>query len=411
VNAREGRFDVAVTGVGLVTPAGIGVAENWRTVCAGRSTARRDTRLAGLPVDFSCRADGFDPDAVLGRRLTSRIDRHVQLALATTREALRDAALDPAGWDGQRVGVVFGCGLGGMTVWEAEHTKLLRDGPRRVSPRLIPAGAGNMVAGEIAIDCGATGPNFVTATACASGATAIGMGRELLRSGLCDVVLTGGTDANICALVVTPFARMGALSQRTDDPASASRPFDVDRDGFVIGEGAATLVLERAADAAARRAPVRALLSGFGATADAWHPTAPDPEGRGMARAVRAALRDAGVGADEVDHVNAHGTSTPLNDSIEARTMSRVLGKRPVLTSTKGVTGHTLGAAGAVEAVYTVLAMQDASIPPTANLECLDPEIDMDIVVDRPRSHGIDVAISNSFGFGGQNAVLLFTRP
>jgi 3-oxoacyl-[acyl-carrier-protein] synthase II len=405
------RFDVAVTGLGLVTAAGVGVAENWVQVCKGVSTASTDPGLAGLPVDFSCRVPGFDPEAMLGRRLTWRLDRHVQLAIVAAREALHDAGLRPGGWDAARVGVVLGSSLGGMPVWEREHARLLSGGPRRVSPRLIPLAGPNMVAGEVAIDCGAGGPNFTTASACASGATAIGTARELLRSGMCDVVLAGGAEANICPLLVVPFARMGALSRRLEDPAAASRPFDAERDGFVIAEGAAVLVLERVADAAARRARVRALVSGYGASADAWHSTAPDPQGRGVQRAVTAALRDATVLPDEVDHVNAHGTSTPLNDVVEARTMRRILGDRAPLTSTKGVTGHALGAAGAMEAAYTALTIEHGSIPPTANLTHLDPEIDVDIVTQTARPAAVEVAISNSFGFGGQNAVLVLTRP
>jgi 3-oxoacyl-[acyl-carrier-protein] synthase II len=406
-----GRFDVAITGLGLLTPAGIGIAENWRNITHGRPTASTDPELAGLPVDFSCRVPDFDVDAVLGRRLAVRLDRHVHLALAAAREALADAGLGRDTWDAARVGVVLGSGLGGMITWQRECEKLLKSGPRRISPRLIQAAAANMVAGEIAIDCGAGGPNFTTATACASGATAIGTARELLRSGRCDVVLTGGTEASVCPLVVAPFAQMGALSRRRSDPASASRPFDADRDGFVIAEGAAVLVLERPADAKARGAGIYALCSGYGATADAHHPNAPEPDGRGVARAITEALRDAGLGAADVDHVNAHGTSTPLNDLIETRTLCRVLGDRPVITSTKGVTGHALSAAGAIEAAYTALTIHHASIPPTANLSSVDEQIEMDIVMKEARPHRVEVAITNSFGFGGQNAVLLLTRP
>lgn len=411
MTATDSHFDVAITGMGLVTPAGLQVAENWVQVSKGVPTASRDPGLEGLPVDFSCRIPGFDADASLGRRLARRIDRQVQLALVAAREALRDACLPGAGWEAGRVGVVLGSALGGMLSWEREHAKLLTGGPRRVSPRLIPMAAPNMVAGEVAIDCDAGGPNFTTASACASGATAIGTARELLRSGMCDVVLAGGTDASICPLIVAPFARMGALSRRSEEPAYASRPFDVGRDGFVIGEGAAVLVLERPADAQARRARVRALVSGYGASADARDSIAPDPDGNGIERALQAALRDAGVTPAEVDHINAHGTSTPINDLVEARTIRRVFGDRPVVTSTKGVTGHTLGAAGAVEAVYTALTIEHGTIPPTANLVDPDPRIDLDVVTGAPRPAAVEVALSNSFGFGGQNAVLVLTRP
>jgi 3-oxoacyl-(acyl-carrier-protein) synthase len=307
--------------------------------------------------------------------------------------------------------VVLGCGMGGAWTWEEQHRRLLEHGPGRVSPMLIPMLVPNMVAGQLAMEFGARGPNLVTATACASGATAIGTGRDLLRSGACDIVLTGGTESGLTPLSIAGFAQMTALSSRCDDPAAASRPFDVDRDGFVAAEAAGVLVLERTDDAAARRAPVRAHLAGYGASADGYHITAPDPEGDGAARATGAALADAGIEPGEVVHVNAHGTSTPLNDRAEAAMIRRVLGDHVAVTSTKGVTGHALGAAGAIEAAFTVLAVQHDVIPPTANLESQDPDIDLDVVAKAPRETTVDVAVSNSFGFGGQNAVLVVTKP
>ncbi|MFF8911968.1 beta-ketoacyl-[acyl-carrier-protein] synthase family protein [Streptomyces sp. NPDC015032] len=404
-----GARDIAVTGLGLATPAGIGVAENWTRVLDAGPTAAPDPGLAGLPVDFNCRAADFDPVAHFGRRRAWRLDRYVQLALIAAAEAVHESGLDPAGWDGARVGVVLGNALGGTATFEQQVRTLDRQGAAAVSPMLVPMSAVNMVSGYVAMEFGALGPNLVTATACASGATAIGTARDLLRSGTCDVVITGGTEASLTPTVLTGFARMGALSKRRDDPAAASRPFDTDRDGFVAAEGAGVLVLEREADARARGARVRARLSGYGASADAHHATAPDPEGRGAERAIRTALRDAGVAPDEVDHVNAHGTSTPLNDLTESRVLKRVLGTRPAVTSSKGVTGHSLGAAGAIEAALTVLALEQGTVPPTANLDSVDPAIEVDIVAKAPRALPIGVALSNSFGFGGQNAVLVFT--
>ncbi len=400
-----------MTGLGLVTAAGTGVAANWARVKAAEPTAATDPRLAGLLVDIACPVTGFDPDRELGRRTAWRLDRYVQLALVAAREALRDSGLDPQAWDGGRVGVVLGNALGGTATYEAQTRNLIQDGPDQVSPMLVPMAAINMVSGQVAMDCGARGPNLVTATACASGTTAIGTARDLLRSGACDVVITGGTEASLTPAIVSGFARMGALSRRSGDPAGASRPFDAGRDGFVIAEGAGVLVLERLTDARARGARVRACLSGYGASADAYHATAPDPEGTGAQQAIVAALADAGVGPDEIDHVNAHGTSTPLNDVIEARVLNRVLGWRAAVTSTKGVTGHCLGAAGAIEAAYTVLAIENALVPPTANLDSLDAAIDIDVVTKAPREMCIEAAMSNSFGFGGQNAVLIFTKP
>ncbi|HSV64715.1 MAG TPA: beta-ketoacyl-[acyl-carrier-protein] synthase family protein [Mycobacteriales bacterium] len=400
---------IAVTGLGLVTAAGIGVEASWRGVCSGTSPAAKNPTLAGLPVDISCTVPDFSAAKHVGRRSTLMHDRFVQLAIAAAREAVADSGLDPRTWDGARVGIVIGCGLGGVATWEEQHRRMLDSGPTSVSALLIPMLVPNMVAGHLAMQLHATGPNFVTATACASGATAIGTARELLRTGSCDVVVTGGAEAGVSPLIVTGFAQMGALSTRLDDPAAASRPFDVDRDGFVIGEGSGILVLEREADARARGATVRARLAGYAASADAYHMTAPNPDGTQVRQALCSALADAGVAAEDVDHVNAHGTSTPLNDAAEARVLRGVLGERAAVTSAKGVIGHTLGAAGAIEAALTVLAMQHSTVPPTANLDSQDPEIELDIVVKSARHTTVDVAVSNSFGFGGQNAVLVFT--
>jgi beta-ketoacyl-acyl-carrier-protein synthase II len=402
---------VAVTGLGLVTPAGIGVEASWQGVLSGVSAAAPDPNLTGLPVDFSCRVPDFDGASLLGPKAARRLDRFVQLAVVAAREAIADAQLDPESWDGARVGVVLGCGMGGAATWEAQHRRMLEHGPERVSPLLVPMLVPNMVAGQLAMEFGATGPNLVTATACASGAPAIGVARDLLRSGACDVVLTGGAEAGLTPLSIAGFAQMGALSTRGADPQAASRPFDVDRDGFVAAEAAGVLVLERADDAVARRASVRAHLSGYGASADGYHITAPDPEGDGASRAMRAALADAGLGPSDVDHVNAHGTSTPLNDVAEAATIGRVIGDHVAITSTKGVTGHALGAAGAIEAAFSVLTIQHQVIPPTANLESQDPEVTLDVVAKAPRETSVEVVMSDSFGFGGQNAVLVVTRP
>lgn len=400
---------VVVTGLGLVTAAGIGVQDTWHGVCAGVSTAKRDPNLAGLPVDISCTVPDFHPATHIGRRSNLVHDRFVQLAILAAREAVASAGLDPRSWDGARVGVVIGCGLGGVSTWERQHTVMREQGPTAVSALLIPMLVPNMVAGHLAMEFGATGPNFVTATACASGATAISSASELLRNGTCDIVIAGGSEAGVSPLIVTGFAQMKALSRRLDEPAAASRPFDVARDGFVIGEGSGILVLERESSAQARNAPVLARLAGHGASADAHHMTAPDPEGVGVRKALNSALADAGVSAGEVDHVNAHGTSTPLNDAAEAQVLRKVLGSNPAVTSTKGVLGHSLGATGAVEAALTVLAIRNATIPPTANLQNQDPAVDLDIVSGSPRSQQVEVAVSTSFGFGGQNSVLVFT--
>ncbi|MBO0657443.1 beta-ketoacyl-[acyl-carrier-protein] synthase family protein [Streptomyces triculaminicus] len=406
-----GRPAVAVTGLGAVTPAGTDVGALWRAVCEGRSTATRDPGLAGLPVDFSCRVpEPFEP--TVGHRQLWRLDRFTTLALAAADEAVRDAGLSPATWDGARVGVVVGCGLGGAWAWEAQYRRLAEQGPESVSPLVVPMVIPNMAAGEIALVLGARGPSVVTATACASGASALAVAHGWLTQGLCDVVVAGGAESGSTPLMVTGFHRAGALSARTADPAAASRPFAADRDGFVMAEAAAVLVLERAEDARARRVRPRALLAGCGAATDAYHPTAPDPTGRGAEAAVRAALATAGLAPDDIGHVNAHGTSTPQGDAVEARLIARVFPHGPSVTSAKGALGHALGAAGAVEAVLTVLSLRQGTVPPTANTDAPDPALpDLDLVVKAPRTQDVVAAVSHSFGFGGHNVCLAFTRP
>jgi 3-oxoacyl-[acyl-carrier-protein] synthase II len=405
------RPRIAVTGLGAVTAAGVGAEATWKGLLAGRSTARTDARLAGLPVDFTCAASDFDGTALLGRRLTWRIDRFIQMGLVAAREAVADARLDPGAWDGARVGVVLGVGSGSNDTWGDEYAKLAAGRPTSVSPTTVPRSVVNMLAGEISTDLGALGPSLVIATACASGTTAIGIARGLLLAGACDIVVTGGAESPRSPLTAVSFSQLGALSRRCGDPAAASRPFDLDRDGFVLGEGAGVLVLEREADATARRAGVRAYIEGFGASADGHHHTRPDPGGAGLVRAILAALVEAGLAPDDVDHVNAHGTSTPLNDAVEARALRQVFHAPPPVTANKSVLGHAIGGAGAIEAVCTVLTLQHQVIPPTANLDKLDPDIDLDVVAGAPRRAPIRAAISNSCGFGGQNAVLALTAP
>ncbi|RYJ30489.1 3-oxoacyl-[acyl-carrier-protein] synthase KASII [Streptomyces sp. L-9-10] len=406
----QGSGTVAVTGLGVVTPAGHDEQSFWEGLCAGRSVARQLPELAGMPVDFACAVEGIDLDAVIGGRSVWRMARFVKLALIAARQAVADAGLDPASWDGGRVGVVLGVGVGGVSVLVDNALKLQADGPQAVSPVLVPMMIPNAAAGEVAIALKARGPSLAPATACASGATAIAVGRDLLASGQCDVVVAGGSEAVLTPLVVTAFARMGALSTRTGDPGGASRPFASDRDGFVIGEGAAMVVLEREADARARGRAPRALLAGAGASTDAHHPTAPAPDGRWAQVAVEAALRDAGWSTYDVEHVNAHGTSTPLNDTMEATLIDRVYPHRPSVTAPKGVVGHTLAAAGAIEAVATVLTLEHGVIPPIANVDAPAVEFDLDCVTKEPRRQWVETAVSHSFGFGGHNVALAFRR-
>ncbi|MEU1074648.1 MULTISPECIES: beta-ketoacyl-[acyl-carrier-protein] synthase family protein [unclassified Streptomyces] len=405
-----GRRDpVAVTGLGLVTPAGIGRDAAWAGLTAGLSTAADDPALSGLPVAFSCQVPGLDAAGLLGHRLARRLDRFTLFALLAAREAVSDAGLAPDGWDGARVGVVMGVGTGSIQGWQAEFDRLAAHLPERVSPLALPRSVPNMAAAEIALDLGAQGPNLVVSAACASGTSAIGLARDWLLSGSCDVVLAGGSESARLRMTAACFAQMRALSRRADSPATASRPFDRDRDGFVLGEGAAVLVLERVEDARARRTRPQALLAGYGASCDAHHFTAPHPDGDGAARALRTALSDAGLAPEDIGHVNAHGTATPQGDAAEHNALHQVFRRPPPVTALKGTIGHAIGGAGAIEAACTVLTLRHQLIPPTANLDTLDPALDLDVVAKVPRPQRMEAAVSNSFGFGGQNAVLAFT--
>lgn len=401
----------AVTGIGLVTPAGVGAEETWRRVCSGRPTAAEDPGLAGLPVGISCRVPGFDPRTHVGGTRPWQYDRFTQFALAAAREAVRDAGLEPREWDGARVAVVLGSAAGGVATYEEQCRRLVTSGHQAVSPLTLPGFLPNMAAGHLAIDLDAHGPVLHTATACASGGTAVATAATLLESGACDIALAGGSDAMITPLCATAFARAGALSRRAGDPAAASRPFDADRDGFVLAEGAGVLVLERREDAAARHAPVRALLTGHGATTDARYAVAPRPDGRWLRAALEQAVERAGAVPREVDHVNAHGTGTPRGDLAEAAALADLFGTEgPPVTSAKGVTGHTMGAAGAIEAALTVLTVQRQTIPPTANYRTPQPgTAAVDVVAGAPRPRRIELALSVSSGFGGHNTVLAFT--
>jgi 3-oxoacyl-[acyl-carrier-protein] synthase II len=405
------RVDAVVTGIGLVTPAGIGRAANWAAVCAGRPTARVLDELRTAPVDFaSVVPDSFDARRLAGRRAARNYDRSTQFALVAARSALRDARLDTARLDGARVAVVVGTAFGGVQTFEDNHGRLISAGPDAVNARFLPKGLANMVAGILSIELGAAGPSLVVSTACASGASALGIGLALLRSGAADIVACGGTDASVTPLHVAGFHKLRALAGvRGFPPSAASRPFDRDHGGFVLAEGAGILVLERETDAAARGARRYARLAGHATTSDAYHVTAPHPEGRGAKAAIRAACRDAGLAPEDVGHVNAHATSTPSGDTVEAAAIADVV-PGAVVTSTKGVTGHTLGAAGAIEAAYTALALHHQTVPPTANLcQPCEPAAALDLVTGSARSCRFDTAISNSFGFGGHNVVLAFT--
>ena len=406
---------VVVTGMGCVTPLGIGVEESWKSCVEGRSGVGPITRFdaAGLKTQIAGEVKGFDPSPYVPRREARKMDTFIQYAVVAARMALEDAGYEVPEEEAERVGVSIGAGLGGLPEIENQHKVLLESGPRRVSPFFIPMAIANLAPGHVAIQTGAKGPNLSIVTACATGAHSIGEAWHIIRRGDADVMLAGGVESTITPLAVAGFNAMRALSTRNEEPEKASRPFEKDRDGFVIGEGGAVLVLEDLEHARARGARILAELAGYGATCDAYHITAPDPEGDGAARCMEAALRSGGISPDEIDYINAHGTSTPFNDYYETVAVKRVFGdhaRRLWISSTKSMTGHLLGAAGSVEAVFSVLAIRDQVAPPTINYETPDPDCDLDYVPNRAREGRIGRVLSNSFGFGGTNASLVFGR-
>ncbi|HFC97739.1 MAG TPA: beta-ketoacyl-[acyl-carrier-protein] synthase II [Thermosulfurimonas dismutans] len=408
------RRRVVVTGLGAISPLGIGVEENWRRVVAGESGIGPITKFdaSNLPVRIAGEVKGFSAEEFMDRKLVSRVDVFIQYAIAASRMALADAGL-PERDLGPRVGVIIGVGMGGMGVVE-QYTLILRErGWRRVTPFFIPMVIPNMAAGQVAILFGAEGPNTAVCTACAAGNHAIGEAFRLIREGLADIMICGGTESLITPLSVSGFAVMKALSTRNDEPERASRPFDARRDGFVMAEGCGILVLEDLEHARARGARIYAEICGYGLTADAHHMTAPHPEGEGAARCMEMALKDAGLSPEEIDYINAHGTSTPLNDAAETKAIKRVFGEhayRLAVSSTKSMTGHLLGGAGGIEAVFTVKTVHEDLIPPTINYEEPDPECDLDYVPNQARPMRVRAAMSNAFGFGGTNAVLVFKK-
>jgi 3-oxoacyl-[acyl-carrier-protein] synthase II len=414
-HAVPGESPVVVTGIGVVTPIGIGVDAFWDGLMSGRSGAGPITQFdaSSLPVRIACEVRDFEATDYMDAREVGRTDRFTHMAVAAT-----SLAWDELGWDevpasSDRVGVIVGSGIGGLSTIEQSHSVLEKSGPRRVSPFMVPKLMPNAAAGAIAMKYHLHGPNFAPSSACATGAHAIGEAYRYLRSGLADVMVAGGTEAALTPLSVSAFARMGALSRRNDEPERASRPFDKGRDGFVFGEGAGVLVMERRDHAEARGARILCEVAGYGASADGFHVTQPDPEGAGAALAMRRALEDAGASAAEVDYINAHGTGTPYNDRVETIAVKAALGveaKRIPVSSTKSQTGHLLGAAGAVEAAVCALAIGSGSIPGTINLDDVDDECDLDYVSEGPRKIDVELALSNSFGFGGQNACLAFRK-
>ena len=406
---------VVITGLGALTPVGNTTDEFWDALQRGKSGIGPITRFdsTGYPTRIAGEVRGFDPLTFVDKKEARRLDPYLQYAIASAVMAVEDASLDVSKVDGARFGVLVGSGIGGITPLLDTHKVLLSKGPDRVSPFFIPMLIINMASGLISMRFGARGPNSSVVTACATGNHAIGDAARIIQRDDADVMIAGGAEAIIVDLTFAGFCAMKAMSMRNEEPTKASRPFDAGRDGFVCGEGAGLMVLESLPHARARDARIYGEVVGYGMTGDAHHMTAPDPEGDGAARAMLAALRDAGIDPTEVQYINAHGTSTPYNDKFETLAIKRVFGdhaRRLAISSTKSMTGHLLGAAGGIEAIATVLALHHGVLPPTINYETPDPDCDLDYVPNQARKQVIDVAMSNAFGFGGTNATLAFRR-
>jgi 3-oxoacyl-[acyl-carrier-protein] synthase II len=404
-----------VTGIGLVSPLGIGTAANWEGLCAGRSGVGTITKFdaTGYPAQIAGEVKGFDPLRFIEKKDVKKMDVFIQYAIAASQFAMDDSKLPITPQNAARIGVFIASGIGGFTTIEREHKALLEGGPRKISPFFIPSAIINLAAGQVSIRFGAKGPNSATCTACTASAHAIGDAFEIIRRNDADAMIAGGSEAAVCAMGVGGFAALRALSTRNDEPARASRPFDKERDGFVLGEGSGVLVLEELEHARGRGATVYAELVGYGMSADAFHITAPSEDGEGAQRVMGLAIKQGGITPDRVDYVNAHGTSTPFNDKLETLAIRKCFGAHAdklAVSSTKSMTGHLLGAAGGLEAGITALAVHHQLVPPTINLDNPDPECDLDYVPHTKRAMKIEYALSNSFGFGGTNGALLFKR-
>jgi 3-oxoacyl-[acyl-carrier-protein] synthase II len=414
-SVEECNVRVVVTGFGAITPVGNNVADSWRNILAGQSGVGQITQFdtSSMKTTIAGEVKDFDATRFIDRKEARRMDRFLHLAVVAAQEAVSSAGLDMAHETPQRVGVLMGSGVGGLGSFLAQYDILKERGPRRVSPLTVPLLMLNGASAQISIMLGAKGPNLSIATACASGTHALGEAAAVIRRGDADVMLAGGAESAVIQVSMAGFENMGALSSRNDDPTAASRPFEANRDGFVMGEGAGVVVLERLDHALARKATIYAELAGYGATGDAYHITAPAETGEGAANSMRMAIASAGLVPEDVDYINAHGTSTQLNDQIETRAIKAALGAhaaKVAISSTKSMTGHLMGAAGTIEAIFSLLALRDQMLPPTINYEEPDPACDLDYVPNKARAAKVDVVMSNSFGFGGHNGTVLFRR-
>ena len=409
------RRRVVVTGLGAITPVGNDVATAWRALQQGVSGAKGITKFdpSSFPVRFACEVKGFDPLKTMDRKEAKRADLYTQYAVAASVEAMADAELTPGGYDVNRTGVIVGSGIGGFKSFEEQHDVYRERGASKISPFFIPMFIADIAAGVVSMRFNARGPNYATVSACATSAHAIGDAFRAIQYGDADLAISGGAEATVTPMAIGGFANMKALSERNDSPETASRPFDKDRDGFVMGEGAGIVVLEELEHARRRGARIYGEIVGYGATGDAYHITQPAPEGEGAQRAMRRALRDAGLSPGDVQYVNAHGTSTPANDFNETKAIRAVFGEHADalnVSSTKSSTGHMLGAAGAIEFIVCALAVRDGVIPPTINYTTPDPDCDLNYTPNRSVERTVDAALSNSFGFGGHNVTLAVRR-
>jgi 3-oxoacyl-[acyl-carrier-protein] synthase II len=407
---------VFVTGIGMISPLGLDTTSTWSALVQGKSGIDYITAFdtEGFDTRFAAEVKGFDPEQYLEKKDARRMDRFAQFAAVAAQEACRQADLDPREADPYRIGVIVGSGVGGLITLTQQEAIRRERGPKRVSPFVIPMMLGDMASAQVSMVTGAMGANYCVVSSCSSGADALGQGLEMIRRGQVDVVLAGGSEAPIVPIAVAGFNSLRALSRLNDEPQRASRPFSRDRDGFVIGEGSTILVLESEQHAEERGAPLLAEVCGYGASSDAHHLTEPNPTAQSAAKAMKMALETAGIDASEVDYVNAHGTSTPLNDFQETKAIKLAMGEeayRVPISSSKSMTGHLLGAGGALEAAICVMAIQDNIVPPTINLVDPDPECDLDYTPLKARRERVDVTMSNSFGFGGHNSVLVLTNP
>ena len=412
----SGNHRVLVTGIGIVSPLGLDVATTWEGIVNGRSGVDFITAFdsEGFDTHFAAEVKGFEPENYLDRKVARRMDRFAQFAAVAAQEACRQAGLQPGSTDPYRIGVIIGSGIGGISTLSEQHEILLTRGPKRVSPFLIPMMLGDMASAQVSMVTGSMGANYCAVSSCSSGADALGQAWAMIRRGQEDIVLAGGSEAPVVPIAVAGFNALRALSRFNEDPSKASRPFDIQRDGFVMGEGAAVLVVESEESANRRGVTPMAEIRGYAATSDAHHLTEPMESGESAARAMIKALEEAGVDPSEVDYINAHGTSTPLNDRHETKAIKAALGEdayRVPVSSTKSMTGHLLGSGGALEACFCILAMKNSLTPPTINLSEPDPDCDLDYTPNKARSMEINVSLSNSFGFGGHNSVLVFAKP